>query len=113
MDFESALNKQLSERQRKKNSNVERVWSPKQIQNAFIESFELIGGVPRLALWGNEPENYESFLKLLIAIAPKGAQAAIGEQMGKVLEYRSNVPPSPLNRPAPEQEIAEGEFTDG
>jgi len=34
--------------------------------------------------------------------------------MGQVLEYRSNVPPSPLNRaPSTEsEEPAEGEFTD-
>lgn len=114
MDFDIALQRQLSERQRKKNGGVEKVFSPKQIQNAFIESFEMIGGVPRLALWANDPENYETFLKLLIAIAPKGAQATIGGQMGQILEYRSAVPQSPLNRPAPdkEQEVSEGDFTD-
>lgn len=101
MDFDVALQRQLSERQRKKNSNVERVFSRRQIEQAFIESFEMIGGVPRLALWANEPENYGEFLKLLMRLAPKEATAAMA---GQVLEYRSNVPASPLNRIVPQQE---------
>jgi len=101
MDFDVALQRQLSERQRKKNSNVERVFSRRQIEQAFIESFEMIGGVPRLALWANEPENYGEFLKLLMRLAPKEAAASMA---GQVLEYRSLVPPSPLNRVMPQQE---------
>ena len=95
-DFTEHLHNQLTERQRKKlaNSNVERMWSAREIKNAFIESFELIGGVPRLALWASDPENYATFIKLLITLAPKEAGNAV---QGQILEYRSNVPHSPLN----------------
>lgn len=110
MDINLALQNQLTDRQRRKDekSNVERMWTPKQIQNAFLETFEMVGGVPRLAIWANQEENYETFLKLLITLAPKGAAALMGEKQGNVIEYRSNVPQSPLNR----GQVVEGEFTD-
>jgi hypothetical protein len=113
MDINLALQNQLTDRQRRKDekSNVERMWTPKQIQNAFLETFEMVGGVPRLAIWANQEENYETFLKLLITLAPKGAAALMGEKHGNVIEYRSNVPQSPLNRGQSAQ-IEEGEFTD-
>jgi len=103
MDFDVALQRQLTARQRK-DKNVEKIYSPRQIQQAFLESFELIGGVPRLAIWANDPANYGDFLKMMITLAPKGAAALLGENAGQILEYRSNVPPSPLNRPAPPKE---------
>jgi hypothetical protein len=101
MDFGQALEQQLTVRQRKKDAKVERIYTPKQIQQAFLETFELIGGIPRLAIWANEPENYETFLKLLITLAPKGASALLDKGQGQVLQYHSNVPPSPLNRAPP------------
>lgn len=106
-DFTDHLHNQLTDRQRKKlaNSNVERIWSAREIKNAFIESFELIGGVPRLALWANEPENYPLFMKMLLTLAPKETGNAV---QGQILEYRSNVPHSPLNeRFKQEQELLE------
>lgn len=111
MDFDLALQRQLSERQRKKNGGVERVFSRRAIEQAFIESFEMVGGVPRLAIWASKEENYGQFLTLLMKLAPKEAMAA---QLGQVLEYRSNIPASPLNRPAPEKapDVEEGDFTD-
>ena len=107
MDFNQALQRQLSERQRLKDqkSGVERIWSRKQIEQAFIETFELVGGVPRLAVWANDPENYGEFLKLIMRLAPKDTGGAI---QGAVLEYRSNIPQSPLNRPAVVEDVAEG-----
>lgn len=108
MDINLALQNQLTDRQRRKQVNVERIWTPKQIQNAFLETFEMVGGVPRLATWANQEENYETFLKLLITLAPKGAAALMGEKTGNVIEYRSNVPQSPLNR-AREEELAQFE----
>ena len=108
MDFDVALQRQLSERQRKKNSNVERVYSRRQIEQAFLESFEMVGGVPRLAIWANKEENYGEFLKLMMKLAPKEATAA---QLGQVLKYQSLVPSSPLNRPAA-SEPEDGEFTE-
>ena len=104
MDFGHSLEQQLTVRQRKKNAGVDTIYTPKQIQNAFIESFELIGGVPRLALWANDPENYATFLKLLVTIAPRAAAAQIEKGAGQILEYRSQVPPSPLNRGVPKED---------
>ena len=110
-DFSVALHGQLSLRERKRplGTGVETIYSRKQIEQAFLETFELVGGVPRLALWANDPENYGTFLKLLMTMAPK-EQA---ERMkGQILEYRSAVPQSPLNR-GPEDGIQDAEFTDG
>jgi len=54
----------------------------------------MIGGVNRLVAWANEEENYALFLKYLLTFAPKETP----QQEGHVIEYRSNVPQSPLNR---------------
>jgi hypothetical protein len=107
MDFDLALQKQLSERQRKRNGGVEKVYSRRQIEQAFLETFDMVGGVTRLALWANDPENYGTFLQLMMKLAPK---EAVASQMGAVLEYRSNIPASPLNRKPEEPE--DGEFRD-
>lgn len=112
MDFNTALQNQLSRRQQLADGKVERIWTRKQIENAFIETFELIGGVPRLAMWANDEANYGEFLKLLMKLAPKDTGAAVA---GAILEYRSNVPASPLNREKvveQVEEITEGEFTE-
>ena len=102
-----ALEQNLTSRQRNK---IDRIWSRKQIEQAFIETFELVGGVPRLALWAAQEENYGEFLKLLMRLAPKEAMA----DMGHVIEYRSNVPQSPLSRRIQQpQTIEEGVILDG
>ena len=110
-DFGQALQEKLTARQRKKvaNPNVETIYSRRQIEQAFLETFEMVGGVPRLAIWANDPENYGQFLQLMMKLAPKEAAQNLA---GQVLEYRSNIPYSPLNRPAPSAEPEEGEFTD-
>lgn len=40
-----------------------------QVVNAFLDAFELIGGTPRLVLWG--AENPGEFYKLWAKLAPK------------------------------------------
>lgn len=90
------LEHELARRAHLKTQNVERMFSRKNMEQGFLECFELVGGVPRLAIWANDPKNYAEFLKLLIKFAPKEAN----EQAGQVLEYISNVPQSPLNRGA-------------
>lgn len=113
-DFGQALQQKLTDRQRKKvtNPNVETIYSRRQIEQAFLETFELIGGIHRLAIWGNDPENYGTFLQLLMKMAPKEAQQVAGQ----TLQYLSNVPHSPLSHPkTPKiagQEAVDGEFTD-
>jgi hypothetical protein len=111
MDFNIALQNQLTARQKRadERNGVERIYSRKQIEQAFLETFDLIGGIPRLAIWANNEENYGQFLALLMRMAPKEMR---GVAQGAILEYRTNVPPSPLNRPK-ETEVAEdAEFTE-
>lgn len=105
-DFNVALQNQLSERQRRKDlkGGVERIFSRKQIEQAFLETFEMVGGVPRLAIWANNPENYGKFLELMMKLAPKDMGGAVA---GAILEYRSNVPASPLNRPKVDEDVSD------
>lgn len=98
--FDQTLSKNLRERKRLANESVQKLYSRRNMEQGFLECFELIGGVPRLAIWANDPENYGDFLKLLMKFAPKDAT----EQVGRVLNYVSNVPASPLNREAIEHE---------
>jgi len=63
-----------------------------------------VGGVPRLAIWANQEENYGKFLDLLMKLAPKDTGAAIA---GQILEYRSNVPQSPLNRGVIDEDVTD------
>lgn len=98
MDITTALSARLEERQK---SNVSRIYSRSQIEQGIIETFELVGGVPRLALWANDPKNYGKFLELMMKIAPKEQTA---EAARNVIQYRSNIPSSPLNRGAQEDE---------
>lgn len=88
------LNRALDRRQQLSKQNVQKLFSRKMVEQGFLECFELIGGVPRLALWANDPENYGDFLKLLVKFAPK----EVSQATGQVLQYHSNVPQSPLNR---------------
>lgn len=94
-EFTLRLRNQLEQRKSLSAQSVQRLYSRKTMEQGFLECFELVGGVPRLALWANDPRNYAEFLKLLMRFAPKDAT----EQVGRVLEYRSNVPSSPLNKP--------------
>jgi hypothetical protein len=94
-NIQDALMSKLTDRQlqRMQNPALEKVWSRKQITDAFLETFDLVGGVPRLALWANDPDNYAMFLKLMMTLAPKEAAQ---EKMGAVIQYHSNVPKSDL-----------------
>lgn len=106
-DIMDALMSKLTERQlARMQSGVEKDWSRKQIQDAFIETFDLVGGVPRLALWANDPANYKDFLNLLMKLAPK---EQMGERANAAIVYQSMVPQSTLVKRAGE-EIAEGDF---
>jgi hypothetical protein len=79
---------------------VSTIYSPAQINQHILETFELVGGVSRLARWANSSDdNYGEFLKLWIKVAPKGA---IEDPAKGALVYQSMVPASSLNR-APEQ----------
>ena len=55
MDIMKSLEKNV---RKPREGNIERIYSRKQIEQSFLETFELVGGVPRLASWANDEENY-------------------------------------------------------
>jgi len=111
-EFMIQLQNKLSARERQaleSNGNVVNLFSRKQIEQNFIETFELIGGVPRLALWAAEEHNYGDFLQMLMKLAPKDTG---GNNEAKTIEYRSFVPQSPLNKAPALEQVAECEFVE-
>lgn len=109
MDFNENLQRQLAERDPRREGGVTKIHSRKAIEQAFMETFEMVGGIPRLAIWANDPANYGDFLKLMMKLAPKEQLGAVA---GQILEYRSNIPTSPLNRTLTTEEISEGVIVD-
>lgn len=65
----------------------------KDVVNAFQSAFDLIGGVPRLALWGNANET--EFYKLYARLLPSQASSALGES--NTLRIEMAVRPGPLD----------------
>jgi len=65
----------------------------KDVVNAFQSAFELVGGVPRLALWANE--NYTEFTKLYARLLPSQSSSALGES--NVLRIEMAIAPSALD----------------
>lgn len=97
ISFEEALDIALTQRQIDMAANRKRKRpSRKEVEAAFVETFELVGGIPRLAMWANHPENYGDFLKLYSKMIPK----EVAEENNQSFTYVSNVPSSALNRPA-------------
>ena len=94
------VQRNLRERERLSKENVQKLFSRKALEQNFLECFELVGGVPRLALWANDPENYGEFLKLLMKFAPKEAEKA----GSATIHFLSSIPDSPLNNPQPDHE---------
>lgn len=104
--FEEALDIALTQRQLDRASGQKpRRPSRKEVEQAFVETFELVGGVPRLAMWANNPANYGEFLKLYAKLIPK----EVAEEAGQVFIYESSVPPSALNKPAEISQIKDVE----
>lgn len=62
-----------------------------EIANAFMTSFELVGGTPRLALWADG--NYGEFVKIFGRLLPKETMTV---HEGKI-ELVHSVPPSKLD----------------
>jgi hypothetical protein len=93
-DIQDVINNQLLQKLETRDlehgagGKVQRLYNRKQIEQALLETFELVGGIPRLAIWANDPENYGEFLKLLMKLAPK---EQVGKMQGQVIEYRSNI----------------------
>ncbi len=60
-------------------------FSRKQVVNAFNNAFELIGGVPRLALWAHANEG--DFFKLFARLLPSQASQALGETNELIIKH--------------------------
>lgn len=60
-------------------------FSRKQVVNAFNNAFELIGGVPRLALWAHANEG--DFYKLFARLLPSQASQALGESNELIIKH--------------------------
>jgi hypothetical protein len=56
-----------------------------QVVNAFLDAFQLIGGTPRLALWGHE--NPTEFYKLWSKLAPKQVEQELKHEGGLVIKH--------------------------
>ncbi len=69
--------------------------------SAVDDTFELIGGGPRLAMWADE--NYGEFVKLYGKTLPSQIQATIEGKLQHII--RPALPPSPLD-------AIEGEFSE-
>jgi hypothetical protein len=57
----------------------------KQVVTAFQNAFELVGGVPRLALWAHT--NPGDFFKLYARLLPSQASSALGESNELVIKH--------------------------
>jgi hypothetical protein len=67
--------------------------SRKDVVLAFQNAFELIGGIPRLAVWANE--NPTDFYKLYARLLPSQASEALGEE--NVMKVIHVLPRTPLD----------------
>tara|TARA_R110000737_G_scaffold144905_1_gene175036 strand:- start:564 stop:932 length:369 start_codon:yes stop_codon:yes gene_type:complete len=65
----------------------------KDVVKAFSNAFELIGGVPRLALWAHSNEG--DFFKLYSRLLPSQASSALGESNEMIV--RHVLPKGPLD----------------
>ena len=57
----------------------------KDVVRAFTSAFELIGGVPRLALWAHTDPT--TFYKLYARLLPSQASSALGESNTLVIKH--------------------------
>lgn len=91
--YEEALDLSLTQRQVEIAAGVHRPRkiTRKEVEANFLEVFELVGGVPRLALWAND--NYGEFVKVMAKLLPK---VELTSDQGAMI-YQSLVPQSQLN----------------
>lgn len=59
--------------------------SRKRVVQAFMDAFELIGGVPRLAVWANE--NPDNFYGLYARLLPSSTSQALGEANEMIVRH--------------------------
>ena len=80
----------------RKFNNVPKKQAQKQrVIQALAEAFEVVGGVPRLALWADK--NYGEFMKIIGKQIPVLVQNSIGIQANGPVTIVSAIPQSPLD----------------
>jgi hypothetical protein len=62
-----------------------KAFSRADVVNAFQDAFDLVGGVPRLAVYANE--NYGDFIKLYSKLLPSQASSALGESTDLTIRH--------------------------
>lgn len=102
ISFDEALDISLSERQVRlaTGGRKPKGMTRRELEENVLEVFELVGGVPRLAMWANKEENYGEFLKIAMKLLPK--EALRGDDEGRTITYLPSVPDSALNNPSPD-----------
>ena len=68
-------------------------FSRRDVVQSFQTAFELMGGVPRLAIWANSHET--EFFKLYARLLPSQASSALGES--NILKIEMSIPKGPLD----------------
>ena len=68
--------------------------SRKKVAEAFQQSFDLIGGVPRLSYWAHE--NYGEFIKLYSKLMPAQSSRLMEDQEERVIKHV--IPPTELDQ---------------
>lgn len=89
-----------------RNYPVPRRVSRKHLEQAFLTSFELIGGVPRLALWADR--NPAQFYSLLSKLFPQQVEAKLGAD-ASLASILKGMGATPATFEHPPQEISEAE----
>jgi hypothetical protein len=73
--------------------SVPRTLDRNYIKNGFMDAFELVGGVPRLAHWADQ--NYGEFIKLYSRMLPSAMQQQL-EHSGEII-VKHVLPRGPLD----------------
>lgn len=80
-DMQALANQSTKRLSVPRNTSVNRA----QVVSAFTNAFELIGGVPRLALWAHTHPT--DFYKLYSRLLPSQASSALGESTDIVIKH--------------------------
>jgi hypothetical protein len=72
---------------------IPRAVGRKRVVNAFMEAFEMVGGVSRLSYWAHE--NYGEFIKLHAKLLPGSSQKLLDDTEERVIKHV--IPPTNLD----------------
>lgn len=75
------------ESQKEGKLSLPRELNRKRVVSAFMDAFELVGGVPRLVEWAAQDENYGDFLKLYARLLPSQASSDLEPAAERVIKH--------------------------